>query len=316
MCCETFCSGPLLLFHLLPSTSSLSSSSSSSSPSCRWFTHFYAWGLIWNVSIFFLYLASCIARLPSPPFTAVLGPVIRTLTGVDLQLSCRTEEGGGGAVSQKQFDVALVLCLVCAQMMRRLYECVFVSVFSPSGRMHVLHYVLGIYFYTALGPTALLHLRHGTGASDQRGASPDAASVPTTGFHWHHFAGLLLFALGSWHQYKCHKILASLRMDTQEASSHVKKHDSGGTNSNRGSYGLPQGDWFEYVSCPHYFAEVLLYLGILLVFVVDDLWTPWWLVAVFTVSTLTLSARQVHEWYKEKFEDYPETRKALFPGVY
>ena len=27
--------------------------------------------------------------------------------------------------------------------------------------MHIVHYVLGLYFYTAVGPTALLHLNSG-----------------------------------------------------------------------------------------------------------------------------------------------------------
>ena len=35
------------------------------------------------------------------------------------------------------------------------------SVFSDS-KMAPVHYILGVYFYTALGPTALLHLNSGT----------------------------------------------------------------------------------------------------------------------------------------------------------
>ena len=76
--------------------------------------------------------------------------VITAISGVDLH---RHNDG----VSQREVDVAMVLLLVCVQVSRRLYECLCVSVFSES-RMHILHYVLGMYFYTALGPTALLHL--------------------------------------------------------------------------------------------------------------------------------------------------------------
>ncbi len=175
--CEVPALSVLKLVHLLLSTSFFSFASSSSLPpyphlppppplniySCRWFTHFYAWGLIWNLSILTLYLLSCMAGLPSSPdpLTAVLGPVIGPLVGVDLELACRSETAGGG-ITQKQFDVAVVLCLVCVQVARRLYECLFVSVFSPDGSMHVLHYIMGLYFYSALGPTALLHLTSGT----------------------------------------------------------------------------------------------------------------------------------------------------------
>ena len=55
------------------------------------------------------------------------------------------------------FEVLLALILICCQVVRRLYECVWVNVFSDSN-MHIAHYILGLYFYTALGPTALVHL--------------------------------------------------------------------------------------------------------------------------------------------------------------
>lgn len=60
-----------------------------------------------------------------------------------------------------QFEVSVSLALICLQVSRRLYECLFVSVFSPTASMHLLHYALGMYFYTAIGPTALLTI--GTG---------------------------------------------------------------------------------------------------------------------------------------------------------
>ena len=63
-------------------------------------------------------------------------------------------------LSQCHFDVWLVLALVCMQVTRRLYECLFVSVFSDS-KMSILHYILGVYFYSCVGLTALLHLGSG-----------------------------------------------------------------------------------------------------------------------------------------------------------
>ena len=115
---------------------------------CRWFTHFYIWGVIWNYFLFSVFTLKCIFHSNIPiPIT------IDTLTGGLLHREC-TE------VSQYHFNVFVVLLLLCVQVSRRLYECLYVSVFSTS-RMHLVHYVLGLYFYTAVGPTALLHLNSG-----------------------------------------------------------------------------------------------------------------------------------------------------------
>ena len=60
-------------------------------------------------------------------------------------------------MQQQHLDTAVVLSMLSLQVARRLYECLFVSVFSSS-RIHVLHYVLGLFFYPAVALTALLHL--------------------------------------------------------------------------------------------------------------------------------------------------------------
>lgn len=118
-------------------------------------------------------------------------------------------------------------------------------------------------------------------------------------FRWNYYIAMGIFLWASLHQHRCHKILANLR--------NPKKKDH--------SYHQPNGDWFELVSCPHYLAEVLIYVSMLLVFVRSDLWSVWWLVVVYVVSTLGLSARQTHAWYKKKFEDYPNHRYAIIPWL-
>ena len=74
------------------------------------------------------------------------------MSGLPIEEECRAP-----GLTQQHFDTLVAMALLCLQVSRRLYECLFVSVFSKS-KMHFLHYVLGIYFYTALGPTALLHI--------------------------------------------------------------------------------------------------------------------------------------------------------------
>ena len=122
---------------------------------CRWFTYFYAWGVVWNILFFCNFWLICIGHSSSKiPF---INAAVTALTGIDLKEICL--EG----MTQRQFDVLIVLLLVCIQVSRRLYECLFVSVFSATGKMHVIHLLLGLFFYTSLGPTALMHLKPGEG---------------------------------------------------------------------------------------------------------------------------------------------------------
>ena len=78
---------------------------------------------------------------------------------------------------------------------------------------------------------------------------------------------------------------------------------------------MPVGDWFYYVSCPHLFAEILIYIALLFCQLFSEPMSSWWLVVVHVTGSLYLSARQMHTWYQEKFEDYPKNRKSLFPGL-
>jgi hypothetical protein len=59
-----------------------------------------------------------------------------------------------------------------------------------------------------------------------------------------HAAGTAVFALGSVHQYACHRILRKLRARARTAGSRSS------------DYGIPRGDWFEKVSCAHYLVRL------------------------------------------------------------
>lgn len=76
-------------------------------------------------------------------------------------------------------------------------------------------------------------------------------------------------------------------------------------------YKIPFGGMFKYVSSPNYLGEILV-------------WTGWaiatWSMAgasfmVFTACNLIPRAIAGHKWYRNKFEDYPSERKAIFPGL-
>jgi len=115
---------------------------------------------------------------------------------------------------------------------------------------------------------------------------------------WNHIFGIAIFVWSSAMQFRSHAILSSLRKD------------------NRGrvvtyQHSIPRGDWFELVSCPHYFAEILIYLSLSVV--LSGKSTTWWMVCCFVVTNQIIVGLFNHRWYAETFDNYPKTRKAVIP---
>lgn len=79
--------------------------------------------------------------------------------------------------------------------------------------------------------------------------------------------------------------------------------------NNPDGYVIPRGWLFEYVSCPHYFGEIIEWTGwALLTWSVSGL-----AFAVFTFANLFPRAVSSHKWYRQHFADYPSSRKAVIP---
>eukprot|EP01062_Namystynia_karyoxenos_P000924 TRINITY_DN10331_c0_g1_i1.p1 TRINITY_DN10331_c0_g1~~TRINITY_DN10331_c0_g1_i1.p1 ORF type:complete len:336 (+),score=99.36 TRINITY_DN10331_c0_g1_i1:102-1010(+) len=77
-------------------------------------------------------------------------------------------------------------------------------------------------------------------------------------------------------------------------------------------YKIPRGGAFEYVSGANFFGEILEWYG-------------WGLAgghstgmafAVFTMFNIAPRACAHHRWYKEKFPEYPKSRKAVLPFIF
>ncbi|MCA9529610.1 MAG: DUF1295 domain-containing protein [Myxococcales bacterium] len=77
-------------------------------------------------------------------------------------------------------------------------------------------------------------------------------------------------------------------------------------------YKVPRGGLYRWVTSPNYFGEVLEWVGFALAS-----WT-WagWAFAFFTFSNLAPRAKQHHQWYQQKFADYPPERRALIPWLW
>ena len=79
-----------------------------------------------------------------------------------------------------------------------------------------------------------------------------------------------------------------------------------------GGYRIPHGGLYGLVSCPNYFGELVEWLGWAML-----TWSPAGLVFfLWTAANLVPRARSHHQWYRERFPDYPCARKAVIPWLY
>ena len=108
---------------------------------------------------------------------------------------------------------------------------------------------------------------------------------------WYFITGIVLFITGF-----------IINKTADEKLRHLRK-------SNPEEYVLPSGWLFEYISCPHYFGEIIEWLGWAVM-----TWSLHGLAFfVFTFANLFPRAIKSHIWYREKFSEYPSKRKAVIP---
>jgi hypothetical protein len=77
-------------------------------------------------------------------------------------------------------------------------------------------------------------------------------------------------------------------------------------------YIIPRHGLYHWVSCPNYLGEIVIWIGWTM-----STWSP--VAAAFllwTIANLAPRARSHHQWYRKHFDDYPDTRHALLPGIW
>ncbi|KAM3619219.1 uncharacterized protein V6R79_004697 [Siganus canaliculatus] len=240
----------------------------------RWFWHFYAISVGWNGLLLLLYVTFSFQHQSYPSW---LCAVLDILTGV------KTSEH-----PVPQLSTLLVLILLCIHSLRRLLECLFVSVFSD-GAIHLVQYMFGLGYYILLGLTVL--------SVDRLG---EETGTLLSQLDWFHVAGTILFTGASLLQHQSMVLLARLR---------TGKSGSVETLAHR----VPKGGWFELVSCPHYFAELLIYISLSLAS--SGLSLTWWFVVLYVLFNQALAAQLCHDLYITKYASYPKNRKAFIPYV-
>ena len=174
---------------------------------------------------------------------------------------------------------SLVIVYAAYQLhfLRRLWECCRVHRFSASSRQHVLVLLFGALFYVALilSP-AIDQLQR----SDARAVQSARESAVTSAI------AAIAFISGSLWQHRCHRTLAELR---PSASSH--------TAGSPATYFIPRGSGFTYLLCPHYTAELLIYVA----FAVLRPCLLQWLALLWTVVNLSVTAHKTRHWYASKW---------------
>ncbi|XP_014669285.1 PREDICTED: polyprenol reductase-like [Priapulus caudatus] len=241
----------------------------------RYFTHYYIIATLWNGFLTAVLLHGYYFN-KSTPFTW-LGELFDFLTG----------PRDGARVDALSAGLGMTMLFV--HVARRLYECLFVSVYSQS-TMSWLTYIIGCAYYLGLAP-ALLSLAEGF---------PYVDTPIRLQFHWWQPVGIALFLWANWHHHTAHVILARLRKDSK---GRVKTL----------IHCIPSGDWFDLVSCPHFLAEILIYLALAMTMGLRHY--IWWMVVVFVVANQAAMGIATHRWYQATYTSYPPNRKAIFPHV-
>lgn len=226
------------------------------------------------------------------------------------------------AVGQEGFAILelqhIPVVLLLLHLCRRAYECVYIHAWG-NGKMHIGGYFLGLLHY-AVVPFVVVDSDWCCGEDIAVSYQPSKRDI------FEMALGTLLCCYGQAQQHAHHKILAGLR--------------KGGAKSLE-QYSIPSGRWFSYVSCPHYFAEILIYAAFAIMLhplavnasscetlklinlpasaaSLLGLRSYKHLVLLVWVATnLTVSARTSHEWYLHRFgSKYPRHRKAIIPLIF
>ncbi|TRY94936.1 hypothetical protein DNTS_013090 [Danionella cerebrum] len=242
----------------------------------RYFYHFYALSVVWNGLLLLFSILSVMMMETFPDWL--------------LDMLCRLSGKSKSAWNEIQLSTLLLQALVLVHSFRRLLECLYVSVFS-NGVIHILQYAFGLSYYILLGLTVLCINAY----------SPNSEGAPPVHqLKWYHIIGTLLFVWASFLQHQSLSLLARMRMNSSGKVETL-------------AHKMPCGRGFELVSCPHYLAELLIYLAMSVCCGCASL--TWWLVVLYVFWNQALAAQLCHDYYRSKFEMYPCHRKAFIPFV-
>jgi 3-oxo-5-alpha-steroid 4-dehydrogenase len=232
--------------------------------------------------------------------------------------------------SKRDRTTGMLVAVLFLHLSRRCQECLSVHNWSTSGssRVHAAVYVVGMIHYILL-PHVFIPPTSCSSSNDSGGDGETATRLqqdavgeqpPPTILACTWLAAFICL----WAQYqqrRHHFILANLRSDKKKQL--------------KTAYRLPIGGWFQFVSCPHYLAEIIIYLALIAMAVLGSggssrgnknldniihdsgsssncyIYLLAWVIANLTVSGLHNQA-----WYRQNISNFDQLhRKAIFPFI-
>lgn len=192
-------------------------------------------------------------------------------------------------------ETKYIIFLFLIHLLRRLWECYYMTIYQNSS-IHITGYLVGIVHYI-LTPLCILTL------TNHNEYQNEYHKVPSLINAIQRMISITIFLVGSYIQYHSHHIFY-----------HLKKSKN---NTQTNTHSLPRGFFFNYVCCPHYFGEILIYFSFCIF--VSKISISMILLTVWVQSNLSVVALQNLKWYKNKFgqhPDFPKSWKSIIPFIY
>lgn len=257
-------------------------------------------------------------------------------------------------ISKENFYTTDAPSNVCIQGMimfevhciRRLFECLFMTKYGSS-TMDITAYLVGILHYV-LVPSCIL-------CSLLKRGRDSAVSCNSVLLSVTRVFSLFLFVVGNVSQFKCHQILFNLKREKCKIcclvtkaheecdldsidnalndGDHKKEHGTMSTDGGRNrsqcvnvtnysggdkvhSYSFPHGFGFDYVVCPHYTSEIVIYISFLML---DPASSSLFCMLLWVASNLSVVADSQFYWYLENFPEESKRKtkwNRLIPGIW
>lgn len=207
------------------------------------------------------------------------------------------------SIPYKQSCNFIVLSMFLIQVLRRYYECLHITIYGKS-KMHLAGFLVGALHYVLVPLTI-----YASNSLDMMTISyGETIDFVLSKYHPAiMFTAIYIFAAANYWQFIHHRVLYRMKLDSMTQI----------TNNQRPIYNIPEGYLFEYVCCPHYTMEILIYLSI---FMTSLNSFALFVMLLWVISNLSVVSEQQYDWYRHRYPEAFEYRfkqmKRLIPFIW